>query len=298
MRPFLAVVAGLWMSIAGVPAHETARILVHVSVEDALGKPVVGLSATAFSLSIDGVTHPIESVIRADAPLTILLLVDDSLSMMPYTNGVELAARLFVADLDAADRWRVGMFADRILFSRAFAPGRSSFRFEPRDPITLRERIVQGGSPLWDAIHQSVELLAQEGGRRTLLVFSDGRAGGNWFGLEEVANFSVDHQVSLVAVAPLPPRGIRQDPETVLMVRPAANLDRLTRYTGGLLVGGYDAKEQPLKQLRGLAGRLRAGYALTFHVPQPDGRRHRLDVRVTTPGVEVRAPMAFRAVRD
>jgi hypothetical protein len=62
-----------------------------------------------------------------------------------------------------------------------------------------------------------------------------------------------------------------------------------------VLVGGYEFKGDPLKQLPGLAVRLRAGYALTFDVPVPDGRKHRLDVRVATQGLQVRAPMAFRA---
>src|SRR5207247_2554436 len=86
------------------------------------------------------------------------------------------ARRTYVASLDAADRWRAGEFADRILFSRAFAPGRSPFRLEPREPIAVRERAVRGGSPLWDALHHSVELLADQPGRRSLLVFTDGRA--------------------------------------------------------------------------------------------------------------------------
>jgi hypothetical protein len=79
------------------------------------------------------------------------------------------------------------------------------------------------------------------------------------------------------------------------VVSPAASLDRLTRYTGGLLLGGYDFKRNPLELGPAVAARLRAGYALTFVMPELDGRRHRLEVRVATPGLEVRAPMAFRA---
>ena len=226
------------------------------------------------------------------------MLVDDRLSMKWFAASLNGPAKEFVESLDAADRWRVGAFGDRILFSRSFASGPASFRLEPREPIAHRERTVSGGSPLWDAIHQSVELLADQGGRRTVLVFSDGRASGNQHGLEEVAEFSIDRAVSLSAIVPTAGVGLRQDHETIAVVSPAANLNRLARYTGGVLLGGYDSKDEPLKQLEHLAIRLRAGYAVTFVVPNPDGRRHRLDVRVATPGLQVRAPMAFRAPRE
>lgn len=271
---------------------------IHVAVEDPTGLPVERIPAATFSLSVDGVAQPIESVVPADQPLSLILLVDNSLSMAPFAGRLAGNASQFASRFDAADRWRVGEFGDRIRFSRNFASGPSSFRLEPRDPIVLHERTVRGGSPLWDAIHQSVELLGDQSGRRTLLVYTDGRASGNQHGLEEVAEFSVDRAVSLNAIVPQPARGIRQDKETIAVVTPAANLDRLARYTGGLLLGGYEEKVNPLKPLPSLAIRLRAGYALSFVVPEPDGRRHRLDIRVTTSGLQVRAPMAFRAARS
>ena len=228
----------------------------------------------------------------------MILLVDDSLSMKPLAGRLDETARDFVESLDAADRWRVGEFGERITFSRAFAAGRTPFRLEPREPIALRERTVRGGSPLWDAVHHSVELLAnQQGRRRIVLVFTDGRASGNQHTLEEVAELSVDNAASLNAIVPVRTVGIRQDAETVAVISPEANLERLARYTGGVLLGGFQLKRDPLKQLRAVAARVRAGYTLSFAVPEPDRRRHRLDVRVAGPGLQVRAPMAFRAVR-
>jgi hypothetical protein len=296
MRLFVLVVAGLCASMSASPAQR-ARITIHVAVEDQMGLPVGQVPANTFSLTVDGVAQPIESVTASVDPLSLILLVDESLSMKPLAGRLDGPAREFVARFEAADRWRVGTFGNRIIFSPAFRSGPKSFRLEPQEPAALRERTVRGGSPLWDAIHQSVELLADQAGRRAVLVFTDGRASGNQHGLEEVAEFSIDQAVSLSAIVPEPPRGIRQgDKETMAVITPAANLDRLARYTGGLLLGGYEVKDQPLKRLPGLAVRLRSGYAVTFVAPKPDGRRHRLDVRVAAPGLQVRAPMAFRAV--
>jgi hypothetical protein len=295
VRPRFAFIAlALGASTAALSQEPAARVTVHVAIEDASGQPVRGVAAASFSLDVDGAAHPIESVVPEAQPLSVILLADLSPSVNEFAGRLNGAARDFVEGLDAADRWRTGTFADRILFSRAFASGRASFRPEPRDPIVVRERGVRGGSPVWDALYQSVELLAEAAGRRSVVVFTDGRASGNDRGLDDVAEFAIDHAVSVSAVVPLRSFGVRQDRATVALISPAAGLDRLTRYTGGVLLGGYDHKDDPLRRLRALAARLRAGYALTFAIPKPDARRHRLDVRVTGCGVQVRAPTAFR----
>ena len=293
----LGVIAGLCASFAASQPDRTMRVDIHVAVEDEAGHPVRGMSPGDFSMLIDGAAHAIDSVAPAAKPTSVILLADTSISMKPFSGRLDGAAETLIDGLGGDDRWRTGAFGDRITFSRTFAVGRKSFQLAPRDPITVRERTVTGGSPIWDAVHQSVELLGGEPGRRSVVLFTDGRAGGNQFGLEEVAELSNDRQVSVTAVVPMRSFGVRQDRETIAVVSPAAGLDRLARYTGGVLLGGYDFKQDPLKQMQPLAARLRAGYALTF-ATLADGRRHRLDIRVRPPGLRVRAPMAFRASRN
>lgn len=284
-----AALAFASLPLMGQERRPEARVTVHAAVEDATGTPVKGLTASTFALALDGERRTVDSIVPAAQPLSILLLVDVSRSMSPFGEGLEKAAREFVASLNAADRIRVGAFGDEIRFSQAFTADKRAFRLEPRDGIVLRKRSVTGGSPLWDAIYQSTELLVAEHNRRVLVAISDGRSSGNHYSLEEAAELAGDGGVAVNVLAPFATRGIRQDRKTVLYVRPAANIDRLTQYTGGMLVGGYDAVK-PAKQLRLLAHRLRAGYAVTFAVPA-DGRRHRLDVQVGIPGVQVRAPL-------
>jgi VWFA-related protein len=296
----VALLAGFaWALVAAMTlpadAQRGARATVHVAVEDAAGNPAGRLAADAFSLSVDGAAQPIDSVVPAAQPLTLIVLVDRSQSMTMSNAGVDAPVKRFAAALGAADRWRVGTFADRILFSRDFVAGPRSFQIAPRDPIVVRERRVRGGSPLWDALHQSIELLAPEPGRRTVMVFTDARASGNEHGLDDVAELAVDASVAVNAIVPVAARGIRQDARTMAVVTPAASLDRLSRYTGGVLRGGFDLEDGPTRQIERVAARLRSAYAVTFAAPA-DGRRHRLEVRVAVPGLQVRAPMAFRAV--
>jgi VWFA-related protein len=280
------------LAAAGPERWPETRITVHVAVEDGEGAPVAGLPATAFAIVVDGERRTVDAIVPTAQPMSILLLVDTSQSMAPFVGGLEKGAREFVASLDAADRIRVGTFSDEIRFSPAFTADKRSFRLAPRDGIVLRKRAVTGGSPLWDAVYESTGLLVAEHNRRVLVVISDGRSSGNHHSLEEAAEFAGDGGVSVNVLAPFATRGIRQDRETVLYVRPAANIDRLTQYTGGLMIGGYDAVK-PVKQLGALGQRLRAGYAVTFAAPA-DGRRHRLDVQLGVPGLRVRAPLAIR----
>ena len=280
------------LAAAGPERWPETRVTVHVAVEDGEGAPVTGLPATAFTVAVDGERRTVDAMVPTAQPMSILLLVDTSKSMAPFVAGLEKGAREFVASLAVADRIRVGAFGDEIRFSPMFDADKRSFRLEPRDGIVLRKRSVTGGSPLWDAVYQSTELLVAERNRLVLLAISDGRASGNHHSLEEAAEFAGDGGVAVNVLAPFATRGIRQDRETVLYVRPAANIDRLTQYTGGLMIGGYDAVK-PAKQLGALGHRLRAGYAVTFAAPA-DGRRHRLDVQVSIPGSQVRAPLVLR----
>ena len=294
MRSTLVAAAVLAASLAVSPAQRDARVTIYIAVEDQAGRPERSVAADALSLSVDGIPRPIESVVRADQPLSAILLVDTSASMKSIAPLLQRSAKDLIANLGESDRWRIGVFGDRILFAREFASGRRSFDWPPPDPIEVRTRPVRGGSPLWDAVRQSVELLAEQGGRRTLVVMTDGRASGNQYGLEEVAEFTADGAVSVSAIVPVPAVGIRQDRQTMAVVSPAANLDRLARYTGGVLLGGYDPKDAPLRQMLPLAHRLRAGHAVTFVMPTPDSRRHRLEIGIATRGLQVRAPLAFR----
>jgi VWFA-related protein len=298
IRHALAVAVAVAPLLGGGPdGRADARIVVHVAVEDANGHPVSGLPAAAFTLTVDGQPHAIESIAPASQPLSLLLLVDASRSMAPQGGRLERAVKRFVVSLDAGDRIRTGVIDDEIAFAPTFDSPASSFRIMPRDRIVVRERLKTGGTPLWDAIHQASELLGAEHGRRILLVFSDGRTSGNQHSLEEAAEFAGDTNVSVTALAPFVTRGIHQAEKTIAIVTPVAHLDRLTQYTGGRLIGGYESKIDPIDQLPTLARRLRAGYALTFSVPA-DGRRHRLGVRAAAPGVRVRAPMTCRAPGD
>jgi len=293
MRSGFVVACAVAMLASGSDRAPGVRVSLHVAVEQPSGAPVEGVRPDEFVLLVDSEPRQVESVAPASQPLSILFLLDSSQSMEPYAAEMEKAAATLAAALRPLDRIRVGTIEDKILFSRAFTTDKSRFTFRPRGRSALRERSVQGGTPLWDAVTQATELLASEEGRRVLLVFSDGRATGNHHSLEDAAILAGDSNVTVMALAPFTTRGLRQAPKLVAIIRPAASLDRLAKYTGGILVGGYQQPENMKKELQLLADRLRSGYTLTFTAPA-DGRRRGVSVRVNRPGLHVRAPVTFR----
>src|ERR1700730_19209787 len=62
---------------------ETRLVLLDVSVKDGKGGFVAGLSKDNFSILENGKSQPVTVFDRNDAPVTVGILVDESLSMTP-----------------------------------------------------------------------------------------------------------------------------------------------------------------------------------------------------------------------
>ena len=290
------VALGFSALLLAAPSAQDAdtRIVIHVAVENVHGEPLTGLAATAFSITVDGQPRPVIAATPASGPLSVIVLTDRSRSMRPHLDDLDDALEAFASALAPEDRVRAASLAGEISFATAFTTDKKALRSRDRHPAIPHPRRVAGGSPLWDAIHQSVELLAREPGRRAVVVFSDGRSTGNWHGLAETAEFAMAHGVSISAVLPDARSDLPQTANVLLIVRPTVNLDKLATYTGGLTLSAGGGPSASPPQFRAVANRLLAGYTLTFASPSRDGRAHELDVAVHA-AVQVRAPRAFRA---
>jgi VWFA-related protein len=291
----IAALASVLGAVLMSPATQDgpARVVVRMAVENANGVAVTGLQESAFSISVDGRPHPIVSVTADDEPLAAIVMIDRSRSMRLHLREADAAFKVFTGALSPGDRVRLASFADEITFAAAFTTDRTALRSSRRYPVVLHPRQTTGGSPLWDAIHDSVELLAREEGRRAVVVYSDGRSTGNWHSLAETAEFALAHGVSINVVALYADRGLRQNADVMAMVKPTVNLEKLATYTGGALVNGREVPHEAA-QFEAMASRLRGGYRLSFDTPFVDGRAHQLDIAVHA-ALQVRAPRAFRA---
>ena len=131
----------------------TRTVPVYVSVTDDIGRFVLDLQRDDFEIRDDGKIQPITQFATDIQPLTAIVLLDGSRSMVKALDTVITAADHFVVRLMPGDRARIGSFSDEIRFAPAFSSDRDELAREVNDLFDLR---VGTGTRLWDAIGQAL----------------------------------------------------------------------------------------------------------------------------------------------
>ena len=140
-----------------------------VAVSDKRGRFVSGLTADDFVVREDGVPQQVTFFAAEAAPLTILVLLDASLSMRASLDYVKEAAATFVDRLWEGDRAMIGEFNDRVRFGGEFTDDRYRLigNIMALNPL--------GPTALYDASILSLDrLYFADGDRKALLIFTDG----------------------------------------------------------------------------------------------------------------------------
>jgi Ca-activated chloride channel homolog len=146
---------------------------------------------------------------------------------------------------------------------------------------------------LHDAIAASLDALRGGDRRRVVLVFSDGDDTQSRTRFKTVLNRAHNEEVMVYAI------GLATgyfNGERDVITSPSRNLKRIAEQTGG---GYFElTKTDDLGgTFSSVAEELRSQYLLGF-VPATDGPLHKLDVRVTRPGMTVRARRTYIAARE
>jgi len=90
-------------------------VVLHVSVQDSRGRWVPGLPESAFRVFEDGAVQPISHFGTHDAPVTVGLLIDNSISMRENRNLVIAAATEFAAAGHPDDELFALAFNERVV---------------------------------------------------------------------------------------------------------------------------------------------------------------------------------------
>ena len=142
---------------------------VTVVVTDERGRFVEGLTQKDFEIKEDGVLQKISSFWDRHSPLELVTAIDVSSSVTEALPGMRAAAIRFLGGLEPTDQATVLGFNESI-----YTLARRS------TDQAMRERAINhlrpwGGTALYDAIVQSIDLLGrQHGGRTAMIVFTDG----------------------------------------------------------------------------------------------------------------------------
>jgi Ca-activated chloride channel family protein len=276
-----------------------STVALYASVTDRSGNPVQGLTRDHFQVFDEGERQDLTAFSSGFQPITAVLLVDTSASMALTLELARYAAEQFVIRMMPGDRARVGSFSNRVDISKSFTDNRDELLRALRDDLHI-------GNPtkLWDAVGLTMEALTGEPGRRVVVLFTDG---------DDTASQTVSHGIMARArvdelmiyavqirsrVAPrveemiIGPNNVRPrrrgDPTPTQVLRTMAT------ETGGahFLLNRFDDVNATFTQV---ASDLHRQYVLGFTPQKTDGKVHRVEVRVSEPGLDVRSRRFYQA---
>ena len=271
---------------------ETGLVNVAVTVEDAQGRPVEGLTARDFVVSEDGRRQKVEMCARMGEPgnpstsLDVALVVDTSDSMLATLRRSQDVTVRFLTSLPNAQEVIV------VFFDQA----QRLEHFDRDHPEALFERVRTlpegGNTALRDAIAFSVRALSKSNGRSALVLLTDGIDTVSRTEPAALDRAVQSHAVTIYPVAyPAASDGDGPDPQQALK-----DLERLAEVTGGRLFKLPNEMALP-RVLDEIVAELRSQYVLGF---TPDtsgvpGRLRKISVKVPGHGkVVVRHRVGYR----
>src|SRR4029079_5963860 len=145
-------------------------VVVYATVTDSSGHIVTDLTRDRFEVYDGGKAQTITTFANDVQPITVLMMLDRSVSMLHNFSLVEEAAGTFVDRLGSSDKARIGSFSNRI----EVAPRDSPSDKEELRHILKTELQDPGPTPLWNAMGVGMTALLHQTGRRVILVFTDG----------------------------------------------------------------------------------------------------------------------------
>ena len=265
------------------------RVPIYATVRDGGGRSVPNLKQEDFEVLDHGKPTPITAFVSETAPISMVVALDMSGSMVNAMDRTKAAAEAFLRRLRPVDRAIVASFNDGITMSPGFTSNQGDLiRF-------VQTGLGYGnGTRLWDAIDQCVAVLKPEAARKVVLVLSDGEDTSSRTRDSDVLNRAQDSHVMVYAV------GIRNryrggPAGEWVTTRPDPFLKKLTSETGGdnLEVGETADLNAAFT---GVLDELQSQYAIGI-APVADGKAHKIEVRVKAPGATVRARKNYKAAK-
>jgi len=273
-----ALIAGS-LGSAGIAAQsptfraETRLVVLHASVRNHRGELVTDLAREAFRVYENGRRQPIALFSRADVPVSLGLLIDDSGSMRTVRARIEAAAlafvrashpldEVFVVTFAARPRVVVQMTSDVHRLEEGIAAGDAMGGTALRDAIVLAQNYLQ--------LHASRD-------RRVLLLITDGNDSVSTATMDQLREMSGHNETSIFAIGLFADSGDTR--------RGRRELEQITEITGGATYfpGSIEAIESLAVQIAAL---IRSQYTIAYTPldQKLEGRYRTIRVEATGPG--------------
>jgi Ca-activated chloride channel family protein len=282
------VAAGVALAQQATFRAGTSIVPVLATVLDDQGRLVPSLEQGDFTILDNGEPQEVVFFQNDVQPFTVVVMMDFSFSMNANLTLLKAAAEQFILRMLPDDRGQVGAFSDKIMFSGAFTGD--------RDDLIGALDELQYGNPtrLYDAIDASIDALDGAGGRKVVLVFTDGDDTASSLGFGDVLDKAREREVMVYAI------GLQAEffnGQRMQRTRPDRSLRRLADETGG---GYFELRrtDELAPTFTRVAQELHSLYALGFTPATLDGKEHRLEVRVKPEGMSARARRSYIASPD
>jgi Ca-activated chloride channel family protein len=274
--PALLMLCGVQPLAQESPAFiaRTELVVLHVNVQDRNGGWVSGLPSSAFLVLEDNQPQVITHFVADDSPVTVGLLIDNSISMRESRDRVIAGARAFAEAGHPDDEVFALAFNEDVLpvlpLSTPFAESPALLQQALTEVISAR-----GRTALFDAIVAGFTY-AERGrhARKVLVVISDGGDNASRQSFETVIRDARSGNVVIYGVALVDPLDSTARPD---------RLAELAGLTGGASYRPRDAS-QVSTVLRRVAEDIRRTYTVGYAPTRaPDGSYRAVRVVVTPP---------------
>lgn len=282
--------SGLLSAQPSTPTFKSGTKVVSLfaTVTDAQRRLVPDLAQDDFEVYDNDKLQPIVLFDNKIQPITVVVLLDTSLSMTGSIKLLQEAAEQFVLRLLPDDTAKVGAFNDKIEVSDRFTSDRDALI------SAIKDLDFGNATRLYDALALGLDELKGVDGRRVILVFTDGDDAGSRIGLGTVIERARAEETMVYAI------GLESNyfnGQRQVRSKPDGGLKRLADETGG----GYFELEKTADlapTFTKVAQELHSQYLLAFDATQRDGRVHKLTVKVKKPGLSARARRSYVAERE
>lgn len=282
----------------------TETVAVYATVIDRYGEMIRNLERDDFIVDDDGRRQELNVFVKGFQPITAMVLVDTSASMTLNLDLARTAAEQLVIRMMPGDQVRVGSLSDRLDLSKGFTSDRDELL------RALREDLHVGNpTKLWEGVNETMTELAPLGGRRILVLMTDGVDTMSTLTADKlieraredelmiyVVQFRSTPRAQLAELPLSPSAGASMSDPRRYTTPPTATLRRLATQTGGghFQLNEYDDVNATFTQVM---QELHYQYVLGFTPQRFDGKVHELRVRLqkSEPDTEVRARRNYRA---
>jgi Ca-activated chloride channel family protein len=261
---------------------------IYATVVDPSGRLVPELEQSDFAILDNGKPADVSLFSNESQPFTAVVMLDTSASMTANLKLLNRAAEQFLLRLLPVDKAQVGAFNDKIQLSGTFTNN--------RDELIGALDDLYFGNPtrLNDGIAAGLDALQGVDGRRVVLVFTDGEDTSSKTGFKTVLERARDEEVMVYSI------GLESEyfnGMRIVKTRPSRDLRKISDETGG---GYFELLKSAdlAPTFSRVAQELRSQYLIGFAPTALDGKVHKLEVKVTKPGMTVRARRSYLAAPD